>query len=367
MREVPRSAQYRWAGLAAVMISTVLWSLGAVVISDLFRRGVRPLDLIQVRIYVTAIGLGMVAIWRRSRGREARRDRAAAPPRGWWLILGLALAIAMATTALVLAIKHLPVAVAIVLQNLAPAFVVGSVLLAERRRPGIQVMAGLALALAGVALVVRLPALPLGRIDVLGVLYGVLAAVGVAGLSVAGERATKAYGAIRANALAFTVVGIAWLVIQLPQGVPQLLRHPGNLGLAIAVGIFGTLAPFVLFAWGTARLGSQAGAINISLEPIFSAIIAWIWLGQSLDTMQIVGMLAVIGGIVYTQRHTVQRHTVQRQTVQRQTVQRPTVQRADRPDAASPPDLSPAAATLAREQAAQDGPQSPGRDVGRQG
>jgi drug/metabolite transporter (DMT)-like permease len=305
MRAAPTSVQPRWAGLAAVVISTVLWSVGAVVISDLFRRGVRPLELIQVRIYVTAIGLGLAMLWLRSSGRPARGERREAPG-GWRPILGLALAVATATTSLVLAIEHLPVAVAIVLQNLAPAFVVGSVLLARRCRPGIPVLAGLALALTGVVLVVRLPTLPLGRIDGLGVLYGVLAAVGVAGLSVAGERATKAYGAVQANALAFSVVGIAWLAIQIPQGVPQLARHPADLALAVAVGIFGTLAPFVLFAWGTAKLGSQAGAINISLEPVFSAIIAWIWLGQSLDIMQIAGMLAVIGGIVYTQRHTVE-------------------------------------------------------------
>jgi drug/metabolite transporter (DMT)-like permease len=216
-----------------VVTSTVLWSAGAVLISYLFRHGVRPLELVQVRIYVTAIGLGVVALWRR-RGRGGRA---------------------------------------------------GGRLEADRW-PG-----------AGHR----------HDDDVAG--PGDQPAAGRGGDRAAESRAclrcrVGAGGAIRANTLAFALLAVVWLLFQAPQGVPRLLARPGDLLLAMAAGVFSTLIPFVLFGWGTARLGSQAGAINISLEPVFSAIIAWIWLGQSLDVMQIGGMLAVIGGIVYTQRHT---------------------------------------------------------------
>jgi drug/metabolite transporter (DMT)-like permease len=212
-------------------------------------------------------------------------------------------AIAVANASLFLAIQHLPVAVAMVLQSLAPAFVISWLALSGRRRPGIRMLIGTAAALVGVALVVQLPTTAPGRINVVGVLFGLATALGVAAFSVLGERATKSYGAIHGNAIAFTVATIFWVMVQAPRGVPELLRQEQLFGQVAVVGVLGTLAPFVLFAWGTARVGPESGSLGISLEPIFSAVIAWIWLGQALGLLQIVGMICIIGGIVYIQHH----------------------------------------------------------------
>lgn len=296
----PVASMRHWPGLAAVVLATLLWSVGAVVASDLFNRGVSPLELVELRTYITALGLAGLAFWvARSQQQTMRLSTSYR-----WLLLGFGLAIMVANASLFLAIKHLPVAVAMVLQNLAPAFVIIWILLITRRAPSPPVVVGMVLALVGVVLVVRLPTAPLGDIDLLGVLFGVATALGVAGFSVLGERATKIYGAIRANSIAFAVAAAAWVLIQVPRGVPDLLHHPELFGQVIIVGVFGTLAPFVLFAWGTARLGSEAGALGISLEPIFSAAIAWVWLGQALDALQIAGAAAIIAGIVHIQRRT---------------------------------------------------------------
>jgi drug/metabolite transporter (DMT)-like permease len=291
------SIQY-WAGLTAVVLATLLWSVGAVVASALFRHGVSPLELVELRTYVTALGLAGLASWVTRSQPQARRSIIGHR----WLLLGFGLAIAVANTSLFLAIKHLPVAVAMVLQNLAPAFVIAWVLLTTRRAPSARVMIGMVFALTGVALVVQLPIAPLRDIDLLGVLFGLTTALGVAGFSVLGERATKVYGAIRANSMAFAIAAAAWVLVQAPHGAPDLLWHPELFGQVAVVGVLGTLAPFVLFAWGTARLGSEAGALGISLEPIFSAAIAWVWLNQLLSAMQIVGAAMIIAGIVHTQR-----------------------------------------------------------------
>ncbi|MFD1325595.1 EamA family transporter [Micromonospora sonneratiae] len=237
---------------------------------------------------------------------DARRRRPGGEPRhherlSWPLLLGFGGAIAVANASLFLAIKHLPVAVAMVLQNLAPAFVIGWGLLVARRRPRPRVLAGLLVALTGVALVVQLPTTPLHGLNLVGIGFGLATAVGVAAFSVLGARASRRYGAIRANSYAFGVSATAWIIYQLPHGLPVLAQSPRHLPGVIAVAVLGTLVPFVLYAWGTARVGSAAGAMNICLEPVFSAVLAWTWLGQVLDAVQITGGVVLIAAILYLQ------------------------------------------------------------------
>jgi drug/metabolite transporter (DMT)-like permease len=293
-----RASGHRLRGLAAVVVATLLWSLGAAAIAALFEHGVRPLQLVQLRVYVTAIGLGVVVLG----GRRAGRYRTRLRDLRWAPIIGLALSVAMATTFLVLAIQQLPVAVALVLQSFAPVFVMGWTLLSTRRWPRPLAVAGVLFTLGGVALVAQLSAASPDRIHALGLLYGLAASVGVAGLSVFGARAAAVAGAARANALAFALVAIGWLLVQLPQGVPALMTEPRYLAWGTAIGVFGTIGPFVLFAWGTARLGPEAGAVDISLEPVFGAGIAWTWLGQSLTAPQVTGMILVVAGVVCVER-----------------------------------------------------------------
>ncbi|WP_425412977.1 EamA family transporter [Micromonospora nigra] len=62
------------------------------------------------------------------------------------------------------------------------------------------------------------------------------------------------------------------------------------------------MAPFVLCSWGTARVGPHAGAVNICPEPVFSAALAWTWLGQVLNPVQIAGGVIVIAAVIHLQR-----------------------------------------------------------------
>jgi drug/metabolite transporter (DMT)-like permease len=292
----PSHTPISYAGLTAVVIATALWGFGGTIASWLFSSGVNPVELVQARTVITMVGLFLLVWLTGARRRGAARERLS-----WPLLLGFGAAIAVANASLFLAISHLPVAVAMVLQNLAPAFAIGWGLLVTRRLPGLRVLAGLFFALLGVAFVVQLPTTPLGGLDLVGIGFGLATAAGVAAFSVLGARASRRYGAIRANSYAFAVSTMVWLVYQLPQGLPELARSTEHLPGVATVAIFGTLLPFVLFAWGTARVGPEAGAVNISLEPIFSAVLAWTWLGQVLDVTQIAGGIVLIAAILYLQ------------------------------------------------------------------
>jgi len=281
-------------GLLAVAAAAALWALGATVASHLFSVGVDSLDLIQVRTWITGLGLGILAL--RLHGRRPPRP----PPRTHTILFGLAVGAANAT--FFLAIEHLPVAVAIVLQNLAPALVAAWVLLATRRAPNPRTAAALLGALLGVALVAGLPGTSVDDMALLGVGFGLLTAAGVAAFSILGERSSQAYGAIGSMARAFAVASLAWMAFQAPQGAPELLDETSHLPGVLVVGLLGTMLPFVLFSWGVARAGAQAAAVGVSLEPVFGAVMAWTWLGQPLSPLQLAGGGIVLMAVVYLQR-----------------------------------------------------------------
>jgi drug/metabolite transporter (DMT)-like permease len=273
--------------LIAVVVATALWGFGGVLAGRLFGQGVAPLEVVALRTWVALAGLAALLAW--------RRPKRPAGPFPWRAVIGFGLSAAVANAGLFLAISRLPVAVALVLQNLAPAFVIGWRLLRPR------MLACLAASLLGVALVVELPTAPLGGIDLLGVGFGLLTAAGVAAFSVFGSKAGQACGALTANACAFLASSIVWMLYQIPRGEPEVFHHPGALGAVAIIGLFGTLAPFLLYSWGSTHIGPAVSAVNISLEPLFGAALAWIWLGQTVKPIQSVGAVILLAAVIQLQ------------------------------------------------------------------
>jgi len=62
--------------------------------------------------------------------------------------------------------------------------------------------------------------------------------------------------------------------------------------------VLGTVAPFLLVLLAVGHLGpARVGLIGM-LEPVGAGIIAWVLLGESLNTAQVVGSIIVLVGIV---------------------------------------------------------------------
>lgn len=294
----------RHGGLVAVVVAAALWGVGGTAAGYLFARGAEPLDVISVRCWTSFAGLGLVLLWRRPVARDVRR--------AWRSIVAFGLTVGVANAALYLTIARLPVAVALVLQNLAPAFVFAWSAVMTRRLPALRTVLGLVIAFVGVAFVVELPTTPIGSISLSGVFFGLLTAAGAAAFSAFGGRAARACGALPATTCAFAISSVGWLFYQVPRGTPALFARPGLLLGAVGVGVFGTLVPFLLFSWGTARTGAALGAINISLEPLFGAALAWLWLGQSLSPGQLAGAAVLLLALVDVQRASFTRRSASR-------------------------------------------------------
>lgn len=278
-------------GLAAIAAAAALWAVAAAVARRLFEAGVEPLELVQARAYVTTLGLMAIpGAW-----------RARPPGASHAGVVGLGIAIALVNTSYYIAIDRLPVAVAIVLQYTAPALVVAFTAIVARRRPAPEILWGVGLALAGVVLVSGVLGSSVGAVDGLGLAMGLSAAVMFATYTLLSERVGAVYGVMPALLRGFGAASVAWLIFQAPQGVPDALFSDGNLPRVLFVGTAGTLVPFLLFLWGVQRVQAERAAIAATLEPVLAALVAWVWLGQTLGPVQLAGGVLVIGAVASLQ------------------------------------------------------------------
>jgi drug/metabolite transporter, DME family len=276
-------------GLGAIALAATLWALSAIVAAKLFQSGVTPFELTTSRAVIAAIGLGIVSLrWSPS---HRLMD-------GRMFILGLSLA--LVTASYYVAISRLSVAVAIVIQYTAPAVVVAIEALKRRRFPSWITVVAVIAALSGVALVSGLGNSEL-RLDSLGLVAAGLSAISFCTYTMLGEAVVDTYGAIGVMFRGFLVSSLFWVAFQFSQGFPEAVFLPHNLPGIVFVGIGGTLIPFCLLCWGIQQVRVEKGAIAASLEPVMATIMAWIWLGQTLNPLQILGGILVLGAVLALQ------------------------------------------------------------------
>jgi len=285
------------AGLIAIAVAAALWAVAAALARVLFDDGVDPLELVQARALLSAAGLALVpAAWRRPK--EGGRLRH---------VIALGLCIALVNAAYYIAIQKLAVAVAIVLQYLAPALVVVWTAVKLRRRPTTEVITAVVVAFVGVVLVSELPGADLGNLNFPGLVAGFAAAVLFASYTLLSEKAGESYGVLGALFRGFVAASVCWIVFQSFRGWPSALFTAEHLPFVLFIGIGGTLAPFLLYLWGVGRVRAERATIAATLEPVLVALIAWIWLGQALSLWQIVGGVLIMGAVLSLQlvRHEV--------------------------------------------------------------
>lgn len=301
-------------GFAAIALAATLWAIAAIVASRLFQAGVTPFQLATARAVITAIGLGSVLVLGAATAPPSRRMLASDGSRsdsGWvgqiwrslrlnWQILALGLSLALVTASYYVAIAHLAVAVALVIQYTAPALVVAIEALRARRLPKTATLISVAAALLGVGLVSGVGNSQL-KLDALGLVGAGLSAVFFCSYTLLSQSLVDRYGAMGVMGRGFLVSSLFWLAVQFTQGVPVAVFQVENLPGILFVGIGGTLIPFCLLCWGIQQVRAERGAIAATLEPVVATGLAWLWLGQRLSFSQVMGSILVVGAVAALQ------------------------------------------------------------------
>lgn len=215
-----------------------------------------------------------------------------------------AVAVAGCQVAYFYALQHLSVGVALLLEYLAIVLVVVVVCLRTRSLPSRLTGAGTLLALVGLALVLNIAgaATP----DPVGVLWGLVAACGLATYFLIAARETSLPPIALAGfgmTVATAALGVLGLVGVLPMHVETA---PADLAgwsvpwwVAIAeLALVGCAMAYVLGIVGARALGSTVASFVGLTEVLFAIIIAWALLGELPTRLQLVGGAVVLAGVV---------------------------------------------------------------------
>ena len=288
-------ADPRRAGLLMILAAALLWATGAVVGKGLFARGVTPAELVQARCTIGAVTLGLLlALFARA--------RLAVTPRELPLLALAGAAMAGVQSCYFRAIAAIPVAAAILLQY-ASAFLVlifSALFLRERlTRPKV---AALALAAAGCFLVAGGYDLGLAAMNAAGVAWGLGAAVLFAAYTLVGARAVRARDPFAVLFFALAFAALPTNLIAPPLAFLARAQDPQIASRLLYVALLGTVLPFGLYFAGVRRLGAAKASIAAMAEPVFSALVAYLALGETLAPPQIAGAAAVVGAVVVLER-----------------------------------------------------------------
>ncbi|GAA3208352.1 EamA family transporter [Microbacterium terregens] len=225
--------------------------------------------------------------------------------RHWKLILGFGLMPVLGCQLFFFsAMQRMPVAVALLIQYLAPVLLVAFVWLRTRRAPSRLVLWGSAVAIVGLVLVVDVSG---ANFDLLGTLFALAAAVCVCAYFVISERAGADLPPLALAAGGLLTGGVIMAVLCLTGIMP--FAAP-----AVSVVLAGAEVPwFVPLLWVAAvattlgyalgviavpRIGSRVASFVGLSEVLFALGFAWVFLAEAPAPIQFAGGAAILVGVV---------------------------------------------------------------------
>jgi drug/metabolite transporter (DMT)-like permease len=188
------------------------------------------------------------------------------------------------------------------LANLASLFVTLAAWVFLRERPSGLFLAGLAAALAGVALLVH-TSLEFSRTGLAGDALGVVTAIFYAGyiLAVKGLR-DRGETTLHLMAVTSTITALFLFPVALASGDPMLPASAYGWWILLGLALVSHAAGQGLIAYALAHLPAAFSSVSLLLQPVMAAFFAYLVLSESLVPLQILGGLVVLAGIHLARR-----------------------------------------------------------------
>uniref|UniRef100_UPI0031D9F6A3 EamA family transporter n=1 Tax=Streptomyces hawaiiensis TaxID=67305 RepID=UPI0031D9F6A3 len=299
------SGRGRGVGIGLALLSAVAFGGSGVAAKPLIEAGLDPLHVVWLRVAGAALVMLPLAV--RHRALVRRRP-------GLLAGFGL-LAVAGVQACYFAALSRIPVGVALLIEYLAPALVLGWVRFVQKRPVTRAAAVGVVLAVGGLACVVEVWS---GlRFDALGLLLALGAACCQVGYFVlsdqgsdAGDEAPDPLGVIAygllVGAAVLTVVARPWTMnwSVLGGNVSMDGRPVAAVVLLAWIVLVATVVAYVTGVVSVRRLSPQVAGVVACLEAVIATVLAWVLLGEHLSAPQIAGGAIVLVGAFIAQSST---------------------------------------------------------------
>lgn len=292
-------------GYLFALLGALLFGANGSLSKLIIEAGISPMQLTQFRTLGTALLAGLVLlVTDRAAFRISRRQLLV------MAVLGIA-GVAILQAAYAAAIELLPVGIALLLEYTGVLLVAVVAFGVFRERVRARLWLAIAFVLGGLAVVARVWA---SELDPVGVLFALAAAAALALYFLVGERQVTATSPMGVAfwtmlfAAGFWALFSGWWELR-----PADLVAPVDVGGAhatvefplivplLATIVFGSFLAFACSFIALKYLTATAAGIAASSEVLFAFAVAWAWLGEGLDIVQLVGAAVVLAGIVLAQ------------------------------------------------------------------
>ncbi len=295
-------------GLLCALVSSLGFAFKAILIKAAYRYGVPAETLLAMRMLYALpffIAMAVFAHWRAPQ-RFSARD---------WselTILGF-FGYYLSSYTDFLGLQYISASLERVVLYTYPTLIVIFTAVMQRQKPTRLVVGALTLSYLGVALAVfhdsraQYTNLPLGTLLVFSSAVAFAVYMYRCGTTLQRLGATQVTAWATGIACMMTIVQFAIL-----RPVSSLPAQPAPVQLyALGMAIFSTALPIWLHAQAIKRLGASRAAIIATMGPVFTMLLAWLWLGEPVSAAMWLGALCVVLGVrmITTQPVTTTRQT----------------------------------------------------------
>ena len=284
--------------LAIALMSAAAFSMSGPFAKSLLDRGWSPSAAVAARISIAALVLAVPT---------------AHALRGRWHLLRLRMPIILAygatgvagcQLAYFYAVEHLSVGVALLLEYMSPVLLLGLFWIRHRRSPGPMTLAGAALAVGGLVLV--LDVFGGAHLSAVGVAWGLAASVcSAAYFLIAGQADDDLPPMVLAGAgmvvgavllLALGVLGITPLHAD-TASVIVARHHTSYLVPVLGIALISAAFAYSTGVVATRALGTKIASFVALSEVLFAVLFAWVLIGQDPTWLEIVGGVLIVTGV----------------------------------------------------------------------
>jgi drug/metabolite transporter (DMT)-like permease len=289
-------------GYAMVAVAATLFAVNGTVSKVILSSGIDAGQLTEVRCAGALLGLTLIAL--ATRPSSLRLHRRELP-----LIVALGVGgLAVVQWSYFFAIHRVAIGIALVIQFVGPILVALWARFVYGEQVRARIWVALALALTGLVLIVEV--WQTHGPNAAGLAAAALAAVTYAAYILLAEQGVRRRDPISLSAWGFLFATLFWSLLapwwSFPgERVEDRVSLLGNLvsshlpvwGLMAWMVVLGTIVPFALVVAALRRISATRAGITAMLEPVLAIVVAWAWLGESLNAVQLSGAAITLAGV----------------------------------------------------------------------
>ena len=289
-------------GITAVSFAALMFGFNASSVKIILGTEISPEQLVLFRAAITALIAGIVLFFTNKKAFKISKKEL--PVLVFYGIFGIALMQWSYSNA----VSLLPISVALLIEYTAIVIVplVSLLLFKEKVRP--RLWFGIAAVLVGLAIVSNVWN---SDLNPAGVAWAFMAAGCLSIYFLIGEHTQRKRDAMSTLFYTFAVAAVFWAIMNLinPGKVINInldFNLGGNLsGISMPVwagllwiGIMGSFVPMLLDYIALGNLSATAVGVIATAETVFATVFAWAWLNESMTTLEVIGGLIVVAGII---------------------------------------------------------------------